>query len=111
MGEEYLNYSAGASPTPSHPPYFVRKLHFVEISQERYSLLGMLKLQGGGVIHQYFMHSVAVPPNVDRPLGGTLPRERERNGKRQRDTGSREEKEKISRCTDMGLVPVVNFIC
>ena len=57
------------------------------------------------------MHSLAVPPKVDWPLGGTLPRERERNRKRQRDTGSREEKQKISRCTDMGLVPVVNFIC
>ena len=77
----------------------------MEISQERYSLLGMLKLKGGGVIHQYFMHSVAVPPKVDRPLGGTLPRERERNRKRQRDTGSREEKEKISRCTDRGWFP------
>ena len=71
-------YSAGASPTPSHPPYFVRKLHFVEISQERYSLLESLKLQGGGVIHQYFLPSAAVPPNVDPPLGGNAaPRDRE----------------------------------
>ena len=83
----------------------------MEISQERYSLLGMLKLQGDDVNHQYFTHCAAVPPKLERRCGGTLPRERERNRKRQRDTGSREEKQKISRCTDMGLVPVVNFIC
>ena len=46
-----------------------------------------------GDIHQYFTHSVAAPPNVDRPLGGTLPPERERESdKETQEAESREQR-------------------
>ena len=44
-----MDYSAGASPEPSHPPYSVRTLHFVEISQDGNSLWGKLNPQGDSV--------------------------------------------------------------
>ena len=84
--EKYFIYSAGASPEPSNPPYSARTLHFVEIRQDRNSLLGKIKPQGGGVIHQYFLSSVGVPPNVERESGeNAAPRDRESKRERERE--------------------------
>ena len=76
-------YSVGAFPEPSNPPSSVRTLHI------RGNLTGQ-KLTTGETqtagrrrfIHQYFLSPAAVPPSVDRPLGGNaVPGDRERDKK------------------------------
>ena len=76
-------YSVGAFPAPSNPPSSVRTLHIrgnltgqTLTTEETHTAVGQPFMQ------QYFLSPAAVPPSVDRPLGGNgVPKDRERDKK------------------------------
>ena len=76
-------YSVGAFPEPSNPPSSVRTLHIRGNLTGQKLTTGETQTAGGRrFIHQYFLSPAAVPPSVDRPLGGNaVPGDRERDKK------------------------------
>ena len=76
-------YSVGAFPEPSDPPYSVRTLHIRGNLTGQKLTTGETQAAGGRrCTHQYFLSPGAVPPSVDRPLGGNaVPGDRERDKK------------------------------
>ena len=76
-------YSVGAFPEPSDPPYSVRTLHIRgNLTGQKLTMEETATAGGQRFRHQYFLSPAAVPPSVDRPLGGNaVPRDRERDKK------------------------------
>ena len=76
-------YSVGAFPEPSNPPSSVRTLHIRGNLTGQKLIMEETQTAGGRrFIRQYFLSPAAVPPSVDRPLGGNaVPGDRERDKK------------------------------
>ena len=76
-------YSVGAFPEPSNPPSSVRTLHIRGNLTGQKLTTGETQTAGGQpFMQQYFLSPAAVPPSVDRPLGGNaVPGDRERDKK------------------------------
>ena len=76
-------YSVGAFPEPSNPPSSVRTLHIRGNLTGQKLIMEETQTAGGRRFrHQYFLSPAAVPPSVDRPLGGNaVPGDRERDKK------------------------------
>ena len=114
---EFFSQSESGFPEPSHPPYSVRTLHFVEISQDGNSLLGQLNPQGDSVLHI----NISFPPRpFPRALtglsGGTLSPETERDSDKQtQEAESGDKKYRVARtplpvrvdipCQDVSVPP------
>ena len=76
-------YSVGAFPEPSNPPSSVRTLHIRgNLTGQKLTTEETETAGGRRFRHQYFLSPAAVPPSVDRPLGGNaVPGDRERDKK------------------------------
>ena len=80
-------YSVGAFPEPSNPPSSVRTLHIRgDLAGQKLTTEETQTAGGQPFMQQYFLSPAAVPPSVDRPLGGNgVPKDRERDKKQRAD--------------------------